>query len=604
MKPKAWLAASLICILLLSGCVDAAVGETDAAPSAEPSQTPTVSETETPAVVSDNSDMFSDRDLSSDYDASAAALIRLNGDSAECDSDAVQISGSTVTVTDEGVYILTGTLNDGTLIVNADATDKPQLVLDGVSITCETSAAIYIEEADKVVITLAAGSENVLNNGGSFSADDSGSIDGAVFSRADLSFNGSGSLSIASPAGHGIVCKDDLVFAGGTYAIGSASHGIDANDSVRATGSELSIVSGKDGIHAENADDASLGFIYVASGVFSIEAEGDGLSAGASMRIEDGSFDVVSGGGSANAAQATSDAWGSFGGHGGSFGGHGGGGAQGGQPSGGASEAEDSSTSIKGLKAAGDLVINGGTFTVDAADDAVHSNASITVNGGAFDLRSGDDGLHADETVTVAAGTVSISESYEGIEGLHVAISGGSVTLFASDDGLNAAGGVDESGFGGQRGNEQFGGNASASAGSIVISGGSLYINAEGDGLDANGTLEISGGDVIVSCPTSGDTAVLDFDTSGSITGGTFIGTGAAQMAQTFSASEQGVLAVSTGKQAAGTAITLTDSDGNVLLSRETDRSFAVAILSAPSIAKGATYTLSVGSESEKITAN
>lgn len=616
MKSKSLLALVIILALLLSGCSAQNSGGAENTSSADNGQTSAVSETVTAAV--DTSDMFTDRDLTADYDESEAALIQLNGDSATCDSDAVQIDGGTVTIIDEGTYILTGTLNDGMIIVNVEETDKPQLVLDGVTITSKTSAPVYIQEADKVVITLAEGSENTLSNGGTFTSIDDNNIDGAIFSKADLSFNGSGSLSVTSPVGHGIVCKDDLVFAGGSYNISSASHGIDANDSVRTTVSDLTIVSGKDGIHAENTDDTSLGFVYVYDGSFNIEAEGDGISAGASMQIENGEFSIVTGGGSANAAQQTSDAWGQFGGPGGrgGMGGMGGGErTQGGQAPDvsksvdsvalTSSETEDTSTSIKGLKATGNLVINGGVFTVDSADDSVHSNASISVNGGSFEISSGDDGFHADATLTVTAGTINISESYEGIEGLHVEIKGGDISLTASNDGLNAAGGTDQSGFGGQRGDENFGGGmGSSSGGSITISGGNLNIHASGDGLDANGTLEISGGSVIVSCPISGDTAVLDYDTSGVISGGTFIGTGAVQMAQTFSSSQQGVVVVETGNHDAGLTLTLTDSAGNVVLSHESDQIFAFAILSGPNIVKGETYTLTIGSESEEFVAS
>lgn len=642
MKIRGLLAFCLIFALLLSGCGAQDTGSSEAVPGAAAAQTPAASQAAAPAAEADTSDMFTQRDLAADYDESGSALIQLNGDSAVCASDAVQISGGTVTVTDEGTYILRGTLDDGTIIVNADEADKTQLVLDGASINSGSGAPICVLEADKVVITLAEGSENTLSNGGTFTELDGSNIDGAVFSKTDLSFNGSGSLSVVSPSGHGIVCKDDLVLAGGTYSISAASHGIDANNSVRVTGAAMSIVSGKDAIHAENTDDASLGFVYVADGSFDIEVEGDGISAGSYMQIDGGSFNIVSGGGSANAAQQTAGTWGGFGGRGGEMGGGempagemptgempadfaGGkpqrgqapGGSDSGRPTGAppsegapaepaaeaASEAVDTGVSAKGLKAVGALVINGGTFAVDSADDTIHSNASITVNGGTFELKSGDDGFHADETVSVTGGTINISESYEGIEGLHVAISDADIRLTARDDGLNAAGGVDQSGFGGQRGNERFGGGMSSSGGSISISGGSLYINAAGDGLDANGSLEISGGTVIVSGPTTGDTAVLDYDSTGVINGGTFIGTGAVQMAQTFSSSKQGVVALSTGNRTAGTVISLADSAGNVLISHEPDQSFAVVILSSPDIVKGGTYTLTLGTESMEVTA-
>ena len=149
-----------------------------------------------------------------------------------------------------------------------------------------------------------------------------------------------------------------------------------------------------------------------------------------------------------------------------------------------------------------------------------------------------------------------------------------------------------------------FGGMSGNSSGSIKISGGNLYINSSGDGMDANGTLEISGGHIVVVGPTQGDTATLDYDVSGTITGGTFIGTGAAGMAQTFSDSGQGVVAVSVGNQPAGTQIILKDKHGNTVLEHAPELSFAVVILSSPELVKGETYTITVGAQSGECAAS
>ena len=148
-----------------------------------------------------------------------------------------------------------------------------------------------------------------------------------------------------------------------------------------------------------------------------------------------------------------------------------------------------------------------------------------------------------------------------------------------------------------------FGGMSSGN-GSIVISGGNLYINSSGDGLDANGTLEISGGYTVVVGPTQGDTATLDYDKSATITGGTFIGTGAQGMAQTFSDSKQGVVAISVGNQSAGTKIVLKDKSGKTIIEHSPELNFAVVILSSPDIKKGETYSVTVGSESGEFEAN
>lgn len=558
----------------------------------------------------DTSDMFSNRDYKTEYYESESAVITLTGDSASCSSDAVTIDGTTITIQDEGTYILSGSLDNGMIIVNADDSDKLQIVLNNASIHSDTSAPIYILEADKVFVTLAEGSENTLSNGGIFVAIDDNHIDGALYSKQDLTLNGTGNLSISSPAGHGIVCKDDLVLTSGNYSIEAASHGMDVNDSVRMTQAQITITSGKDGIHVENSDDEELGFIYAESGTVTVDAQGDGMSAGAYMLIADGEYHIVSGGGSANATQKTSESWGFMGG--GMQGGMGGG-RPGGRGDRGmqmqdtqsevATDTSEDSTSIKGLKAAGDLLITGGNITIDSADDSIHSNASVTVSGGNLVITAGDDAIHADETLTIADGKIHITQSYEGLEGLHIVVSGGDITLVASDDGINAAGGADQSGYGGPRGNDMFGGGSSSS-GSILILGGNLFITSSGDGLDANGTLEISGGYTQVTGPTTGDTATLDYDVSGVITGGTFIGTGAQQMALSFSDSQQGVVAVSVGNQQAGTEITLKDAEGNTVLTHTPELAYAIVIYSSSELVKGETYSLTVGTNSGEITAN
>ena len=563
-----------------------------------------------------DADMFTERDNKTDYDESKAVTIKLNGTTATSSSNSVKISGSKITIVEEATYVVSGELTDGMLVVDAPDTTKLQIVLNGANITSKTSAALYILEADKVFLTLADGTTNTLANGGSFTAIDDNNIDAAVFSKQDLTFNGSGNLTVTSPTAHGIVCKDDLVFTGGIYTVNSASHGLDANDSVRITNATLNIDAGKDAIHAENIDDTSLGFVYIASGTIKAEAEGDGIAAGAYMQIADGTIDLLVGGGSENGSKEHSDNFGGFMG-----GGHGGGRPGEMRPDssqGSTITTDESSTSMKGLKATSSMLISGGDFTINSADDSVHSDVSVIINGGTFTIASGDDAIHAEDTLTVTAGKIDISESYEGLEALHIDVQGGDIKLKASDDGLNAAGGTDQSGteggrdgmFGGGMGGGKpggmggHGGMSSNSNGSIKVSGGNLYINSSGDGMDANGTLEISGGYTIVVGPTQGDTATLDYDKSATITGGTFIGTGAQGMAQTFSESEQGVVAVSVDNQSAGTKIVLKDKNGKTIIEHSPELNFAVVILSSPDIKKGESYTITVGSASGEFKAS
>ena len=215
--------------------------------------------------------------------------------------------------------------------------------------------------------------------------------------------------------------------------------------------------------------------------------------------------------------------------------------------------------------------------------------------------------LVSTETLTITSGTIDITTSYEGLEGLHIKILGGDIKLVATDDGINCAGGNDSSGFGGNRGNDRFGGGfgmSSSSNGSIEISNGTLYINASGDGIDANGTLLISGGYTIICGPTKGDTSVLDYDNTATITGGTFIGTGASTMAQTFSESTQGVISLNVGNAPAESLITLTNDNGEELLSYTPALDFQIMILSCPDMASGNNYTVTIGDSSGTFLAN
>lgn len=581
MKNRKRIAAALLALLLLTGCSNQ--NNTDE------SNTPSLPETQDSQTLLDISEMFSDRDLDASYDENTSAMITLNGVDAECKSDAVNISGATVTIQDEGTYILSGTLDDGMVVVNAESTDKVQLVLDGVSINSATSAAIYVAQADKVFITLADGSENSLSNGGEFVAIDDNNIDAAVFSKDDLTFNGEGMLTITSSAGHGVVSKDDLVVTNGAYSVTAGEQGLSGKESIRIADGTFTITAGKDGIHAENTDDASLGFVYLANGSYHITADGDGISASNVIQIDDGNYIIKTGGGSETVTLDTIGNWGWE------------------RPGErqdkmqNTNTTEEDTVSVKGIKSAGNLLVNNGTFEIDSADDALHSNANLTVNGGTWNLATGDDGLHADETTTVTAGSVAITQSYEGIEGQNITISGGSIELIASDDGLNAAGGNDQSGNGGF-GGFQKGGFDTATDGAITISGGSIHINASGDGVDSNGSLIVTGGETYVSGPTNDGNGSLDYNGEATISGGIFLAAGSSGMAQNFgNTSTQGSMLVSV-SGSENDVITLKDSSGKELLSWTADKAFTCVVISCPDIQQGETYTVIAGDTTQEVT--
>lgn len=489
------------------------------------------------AVVSEAENMFTDRDVSGEYDSADAVEIQLGKES--------------LTITEEGVYVLSGSLEDGTVIVDGDENAKIQLVLNNVEISNSRGAAIYVRQADKVFITLPEGTTNTLSGGDSYESLDDNNIDGIIFSKCDLTINGAGGLNITAATGHGIVSKDDLKVTGGSLTVTAPGHGLQGKDSVRVGGSPiLHITSGKDGIHSENADKEDKGFVYIAGGNITVASAGDCISAGAYLQIDGGSLNLTAGKGSAEKTVMRDE--------------------------------DGNEISTKGIKAAGQMILNGGSFSIDSGDDALHSDSSLFVNGGSFQIASGDDGLHADETVNVAGGTVNISTCYEGIEGKDVVISGGSIRLYATDDGLNAAG---------------------EGSSTLLISGGTLYVNADGDGVDSNGDFKVTGGEIYISGPESDANGAIDYEGSAQITGGRLAALGAAGMAMNFGeSSTQGAALINASACKAGTEVRLEDEEGNVLISYTAESGFNSLVVSCPEMVQGGKYVVYVGSEEYEIT--
>ena len=585
MKTKYVLACLLLCSML-TGCVSC-----------------TVSAEETALSPMNRDELFSARDMQTTWD--------------EQDVIDIALENTSITLTEKGVYRLSGQIENGQIVVDVPKEEKVQLILDGVSIHCESHAALYVKQADKVFITLAPGTENTLSCGETFTQTDENNVDAALFSKEDLTLSGEGTLVISS-GGHGVVGKDEVTITAGTYRITSKGHGITAKDSLALAGGDFTLVSEKDGLHADHDEDETKGVLYIENGTFSITAQQDGIASSGAMEIAGGTFTLLCGGGSGEMEMAPSmQGMGGKGGRGGTppggfGGGRGGKGGFGGFAPGGwnaQTDTQEETTSQKGIKAGGNLLISGGTFTLDTADDALHTNGSMEISGGTFALETGDDGLHAEDTLTLKGGEITITECYEGLEGLHIRILSGNVTLTASDDGLNAAGGTDESGFGGGfGGGDRFGGfgfgGMDAGNGSIILSGGKVHITAYGDGIDANGYFQMDGGNVTVCGPTQGDTATLDYDTTAEINGGTFIGTGASgMMAQAFSGGTQGKIAVQVNNAAAGTSFTLKNADGKQILSHTPAMDYQVIILSSSDILPGETYTLQIGTGSGTFTA-
>ncbi|MDI4647999.1 carbohydrate-binding domain-containing protein [Cohnella hashimotonis] len=318
----------------------------------------------------DTSTMFSDRDLAQTADLTGATQVKLE-------------SGNDVTIDAEGVYVLSGEATNATVTVEAPDDAKVQLVLDGVSIVNADAPAIYVKAADKVFVTSADGT-NHMEVTGTYAADGETNLDAVIFSRSDLTLNGTGTLDIVSKEGNGISSKDDLKITGGVYSIQSAADSLEANDSILINDGAVTIDSGKDGLHSENADDATLGYIYM----------------------------------------------------------------------------------------------KGGTLNIAAADDGIQGTSLVQIDGG----------------------TINITKSEEGIEANYILVNDGQITLYANDDGINAA--------------QKAEGDVA-----IVVNGGTLDVtvgSGDTDAFDSNGDLYVNGGTIKVTAPTSS----FDADGTAQLNGG------------------------------------------------------------------------------------
>ena len=567
-----------------------------------------------------SADMFTERDLAGTYEESGAVYVTLSGDGITGETDGVAINGQTVTITAEGTYIFSRTLSEGQIVVDADNA-KVQIVFDNVDITCASSAAVYVKSAEKVFVTLAEGAQNTLRNTDEYVAIDDNNIDAVIFAKSDLTLNGTGSLTIVSAEGHGIVSKDNLKITGGTYDIIAARHALSGKDSVRIADGTFILTAEKDGIHAENADDEEKGYIYIADGDFAITSDGDGMDASNIVQIEDGTLDITAGGGAANSLKTHESDM---------PGGPGGGMPQNGEKPDGESmpqmgekpdgenmpqdtTTDESGTSTKGIKAGGGMYLNGGTYQIDSADDSIHSNANITIADGTYTLATGDDGVHADDALIVNGGTITVTESYEGLEGLTVTINDGTIDITASDDGINTAGGTDQSGFG--TFGDHFKGMDSADDETeettdkemwMELNGGYIHILAGGDGVDSNGDLTINGGEIYIDGPSDNGNSAIDYGdrSSAYVNGGMLVAIGSSGMAEGMSdSSKQEVLMVKLGEQMKAGDVVLTDSEGNVIVSYTALKSYDCVIISTAEVESGATYTLATSGTTTEVTA-
>ncbi len=560
----------------------------------------------------------------------ASASILLSGSSASVSGTGAEAENGIVTITEGGTYEISGTLEDGQICVKAPDEDVT-LILKNVSVTSSSGSPFVILKANSVTLSLPDGTESTLTDSETYDSDED--ADACLYSKADLTIEGTGTLTVNANYKNGITGKDTLTIRDSTLSVTAANHGITGKDS-------LTVQSGGDAIRSTNNEDGALGFILLTDCTLDLTAAEDGVQAETVLTIDGGSYAIITAGGSDGNI--------------------------------------DEDTSAKGLKAGTQVTISGGTFDLDCCDDAIHSNGNVDISGGSFTLSTGGDGIHADDTVTVTNGAIDILKSYEGMEGVTVNIEGGDINIVSSDDGINVADGTSsgfkgsfpdgqnhsdgtpppsdqdgtnggtpptpptgqnvsdssrptppsgqdgaadtntppapptgasgeapsdlpsmpEGGFDGQ----QPGNAAGSSSCSVNISGGTIRIDASGDGIDSNGDLNVSGGTIYVSGPTNDGDSALDYDGAAAITGGTIVAAGYSGMAQNFgSSSTQGSILLTASSVTGGT-ITLTDADGNVLVEYTPEKNYNCVVVSCPELTEGGAYTLSLGGETQTVT--
>ncbi len=493
--------------------------------------------------------------------------IALNGDAIEADHDGVTFDGATLTITKAGIYSLSGRLTDGQVIVDTQDEAVVRLILNGVEISSAIGSAVQVLAAEKVVIVLADGTTNRISDGSEYTFADAETDEpnAAVFCAADLTIAGAGALMVEGNYNDGIASKDGLIIAGGKIEVTAVDDGIRGKDYLVIGDANVVVAAGGDGLKADNEEEAERGYVVIESGSVEIEADGDGIDAATDVIVSGGEISVSSGGRASFVGE---------------------------------------SSSAKGIVGSSSVMIVGGVFNIDAADDAVHSNGSITVSAGEMEIASGDDGMHADEALTISGGAIRIADCYEGLESAVITIDAGDIQIHASDDGINVAGGADGSGMPpgdrqrpggmGAPGQDAFTANGNYY---LTINGGVILVDAGGDGLDVNGAITMTDGVVLINGPTENMNGALDYMSGFELTGGTLVAVGSAGMAMApdQSSSQYSILVNFNSMRPSGTIIHIQDSAGENVLTFEPTKSFQSIEFSSPQLASGETYQIYLG---------
>ena len=527
---------------------------------------------------------YSKRDTNASYDAASATKVALADGGCSVEGAGAAADGTVVTILEEGTYVLSGSLSDGHVVVDAPDTAKVQVVFDGVDVTCSNGPAFYVKSADKCFVTLADGSENALADGATYAADAEDEPYGALFSKDDLTINGAGSLTVEGAYENGIVSKDDLVIAGGTVNVNAVAAGLRGKDCVKIADGTITVTAGGDGIKSNNDSDATRGFVSIDGGTIAVNAGDKGIKAEFYARITGGKLDIVS-----------------------------------------ADDAVHSNLEV---------LVAGGEMTINAGDDGIHGETRLVVDDGTIDIQSCVEGLEAQEVI-VNGGDITVEASDDALNAAVADLTSGDDTAFAVADAAQAPGEPGRMGegaggpegfdgrqmpegetlgdwsdegqardFGGKGGMGGMGGGMAQSSSDclIQINGGTIAFNAGSDGLDSNGNVEINGGLVLGSGPSGGMDGSLDYDLSAVINGGTFILLGSVGNTAGLDQSLQPFVSAQVSGNA-GDTVALADADGTVIASMSAGQRFTGVLASCDGMVSGQGYQVVVGGAATAVAA-
>lgn len=609
---------------------------------------------------------YSDRDKDASYDVASATNIALSGQGATVSGEGAAVEGATVTISAAGTYAVTGELTAGSLVVNAGDQDKVQIVLSGASIRNEAGPALNIQQADKVFVTLDDGTQNTLADGASYELmEGEDEPNAALYSKADLTINGTGALSVEGNYRHGVNSKDDLVVTGGAITVVAKEDGLRGKDCVKVADGSFAITAGGDGVKSSNDEDPTRGFVSIDGGTFAVEAGDEGFQAATYLRLAGGDAQIKA---ADHALRSDVEA----------------------AMTGGTYVVEAGG---KGMNPETKFTMDGGTFTVTGCEEGIEAQEGI-VNNGELNITASDDGINAavaerdSNDATISATTDGAGDAAAAEQGFGAGGQNGNADGQNDADGLGMPGGqggmpempedaepgqmpgppegfdpssgevpelpddVEEGqmpqrpegeagerpergrggkeadgerpelpegvepgqmpdgeqggGFGARDGRGGAGGPMGANASEdclIQINGGVVTINAGGDAVDSNGYVEVTGGELVGASSGAGDSA-LDYEYGATVTGGTVILAGDAGMAETFSEGSTQPFALVSLNGSANTELSVESESGEVLARCTMPVPFQCVTLSVPGLAEGATGKLVAGDAMTDFTAS